>query len=184
MGLKKTITGEKENAEAGAWENQQPQRCEEEGAWENIIQYTIVKEKDSLTSKTIKKTKRHQQQQKENPPPATTDHHQNRRKKKRHRIKGRRSTYRRKGTGEKEEEEAHMKEKKWRGRGNGRRKWIVTHTNESLRPFIRKGEGHFSSFTHVVGCSKHQWPFFWHFKKKPFNIFHFLKRVIWNQLSF
>ena len=110
MGLKKTITGEKENAEAGAWENQQPQRCEEEGAWENIIQYTIVKEKDSLTSKTIKKTKRHQQQQKENPPPATTDHHQNRRKKKRHRIKGRRSTYRRKGTGEKEEEEAHMKE--------------------------------------------------------------------------
>ena len=140
MGLKKTITGEKENAEAGAWENQQPQRCEEEGAWENIIQYTIVKEKDSLTSKTIKKTKRHQQQQKENPPPATTDHHQNRRKKKRHRIKGRRSTYRRKGTGEKEEEEAHMKEKKWRGRGNGRRKWIVTHTNESLRPFIRKGE--------------------------------------------
>ena len=58
-----------ENEEAGAWENQQPQR-RTTNANQNIIQYTIAKENDSLTSKTIKKIKRHQQQQEENPPAA------------------------------------------------------------------------------------------------------------------
>ena len=49
---------------------------------QNTIQYTIAKEKDSLTSKLIKNTKAPQQEE-EKAPTTTTDHHENRMKKKR-----------------------------------------------------------------------------------------------------
>ena len=45
---------ENENEEAGAWKNQQPQR-RTTNTNQNIIQYTIAKEKDSLTSKAMAK---------------------------------------------------------------------------------------------------------------------------------